>query len=333
MAKSALDTSLIRNRLKLRNLEAQARFASKHPHAHAFFKSVGLDPGKIRRHSAKLLATGALGGALLLPAPVPSGTGPAGDGLVPGKPDGQIQSVRPLILPAPVVEALSSAEYVVPGDPQEWLVNQLSKILPPIHSRWGLPLLTYDEERVTGRLIQRVTGVAATASLEGEHLNTVYGYMGSEQHLRRFPGDTLAKHDMQGEGMAPGLSAWGHFTEGGRVTQDAILREKYYVAVQTLYLPDWEKRFKYLRDWYKWRKVVVVDVDYGTSVVAVIGDAGPASWTGKHFGGSPEVMYALGGPNYKKGRVLLYFIDDPGNKVSLGPIDYSKINVPVVEAI
>lgn len=325
MAKSALDTSLVRNRLKLRSLEAQARFASKHPHAHAFFKSVGLDPGEIRQHSAKLLATGALGGALLLPAPYQNGPGPDGD---------QTQSVRPLILPAPVVEALSSAEYVVPGDPQEWLVNQLSKILPPIHSHLGLPFLTYDEERVTGRLIQRATGVAATASLEGEHLNTVYGYMGVEQHLKRFPGDTLSKHlSLRAEGMAPGLGAWGYFTEDSNLTEDAIAREKYYVAVQTLYLPDWEKRLRYLRDWYKWRKVVVVNVDYGTAVVAVIGDAGPASWTGKHFGGSPEVMYALGGPNYKKGRVLLYFVDDPENKVPLGPIDYSKINVPVVEAI
>lgn len=69
----------------------------------------------------------------------------------------------------------------------------------------------------------------------------------------------------------------------------------------------------------------MVNVENGNAAVAVVGDAGPASWTGKHFGGSPEVMNALGGPKYKKGRVLLYFVDDPKNKIPLGPVDYNKI--------
>lgn len=331
----------LRNRLKLRHLEAKDRFAGKHPHAASFFQDVGLDPGQIRQHSARLLAAGALGGALLLPAspaggpawPGQGGQGEAGGLKLSPTTSGYQLTTRPLAVPAPVADILTTSGKALPENPQAWLAHQLQKTLSPIHTSWGLPFLTGQEEKLGEKVIQQATGVPVRASLEGEHLNTVYGYIGAEQHLRRFPGDTLAKHEYQAEGMAPGLGAWGYFTEDGKPTQDTIMREKYYVAVQTLYLPDWERRVRYLRDWYKWRKVIVVDADRGTAVVAVVGDAGPAAWTGKHFGGSPEIMHALGGPKYKKGRVLLYFVDDPENKIPLGPVDYNKLNIPIVKQV
>ena len=65
----------------------------------------------------------------------------------------------------------------------------------------------------------------------------------------------------------------------------------------------------------------------GNAVVAAIADAGPAAWTGKHFGGSPEVMDYLGGPRYKKGPVILFFVDDPESKVPLGPVEYNTIDL------
>lgn len=42
--------------------------------------------------------------------------------------------------------------------------------------------------------------------------------------------------------------------------------------------------------------------------------------------GSPEVMNYLGGSRYKKGPVLVFFVDDPENKVPLGPVEYNKID-------
>ncbi len=304
-----MDTAQLRNKLKLRNFAAKQDFAKHHPHAKTFFDSVGLDLGRVREHSAKLLTAGALGGALLLSAP-----------------SVQAQTTS---LPEPIIRALevTTTRQKSLDDSQGWLVENLRQILPPITGRWVLPFITPEEEKAIGRLITQSTNVPAVSNLEGEHLNTVYGYTGYEQHLQRFPGDTLAKHDeFQGAGMAPGLGAWRWFTDDGKLTSDAVAREKYYVAVQTLYLPDWNKRFKYLRDWYKWRKIIMVNADNGNAVVAVIGDAGPASWTGKQFGGSPEVMNALGGPKYRKGRVLLYFVDDPENKILLGPVEYSRLS-------
>lgn len=290
----------LRSRLKLRRLQAENSLKEKHPHVKRFFDSVGLDLGKIRQHSARLLTAGTLGSALLLSTPHFAAYGASN-----------------------TFAALPASDLAI-LDPQKWLIGQLALLLPTVHPAMKLPFLGYQEEKMAATVIEKATGVPARASLEGERLNVVYGFIGAEQHLARFPGDNYSQHELRAEGMAPGLGAWGYFTEGGKLTTAAILREKYYVAVQTLYLPDWNKRFKYLRDWYKWRKVVVVNPDNGKAVVAVIGDSGPAAWTGKQFGGSPEVMNELGGLKYKKGRVVLLFVDDPANKIKLGPIDYSE---------
>lgn len=202
------------------------------------------------------------------------------------------------------------------------LVNSLESFLP----EKPRPLIR-TEEKFLEHIFSNVIGISVKASLEGEHLNTTYGLIGAEQHLRRFPGDTIKEHEqMLSSGMAPGKGAWGYFTQSRKdLTPDLIEKEKWYAVVQTLYLPDWNKRLKFLRDWYKYRKVMIVNTENGKSVVAAIADSGPAAWTGKQFGGSPEVMDALGGPNYKKGPVIVFFVDDPENKIPLGPVDYSKV--------
>ena len=58
------------------------------------------------------------------------------------------------------------------------------------------------------------------------------------------------------------------------------------------------------------------------ALVVVVGDAGPAAWTGKHLGGSPEVMsYLERVDGRQKGPVLYFFIDDPEDKIPLGPLE------------
>ena len=297
--------SNFRDLLKLKSIEAKVNFEKKYPQAHQFLLDRGLEFYKLREHSAKLISAGALTGSLLL-AP------PTGIGQLPS--------------PTELSKSIDNLNTDKEGEglPQKDLIDTFKNMLPE-----KVRPLSREEEKRLEQVIKDITNIPAKASLEGEHLNTTYGYIGAEQHLKRYPGDILENHGpYYKEGIAPGLGAWGYFAKSkSELTPELVETEKWYAVVQTLYLPDWDTRHKFLYKWYKYRKVMVVNTVNGNAVVAAIADAGPAAFTGKHFGGSPEVMEYLGGARYKKGAVLLFFVDDPENKVPLGPVKYNELNM------
>lgn len=190
--------------------------------------------------------------------------------------------------------------------------------------------LTPEEEKEISALVTKDLGINVAGELEGKRLNRTYGVIGGEQHLYRYPGDTLQAHSKTAQdwamfgsaGIAPGLGAWGYFAPSkDQFTSEDEARERYYLAVQTFLAPGFSENVKEYRDFFRFRKMLVVNPKTGQAVVAVIGDAGPAQWTGKHLGGSPEVMHELGlagGP--RKGPVLYFFVDDPNNEIPLGPV-------------
>ena len=123
--------------------------------------------------------------------------------------------------------------------------------------------------------------------------------------------------------MAPGLGAWGYFTTSlANMTQEDTDREKYYIAVQTFLSPNFNQRVAEYRDFYKYRKMLVVNPQNGKAVIADIADAGTADWTGKHLGGSPEAMkYLERYDGVARGPVLYFFIEDPSDQIPLGPVE------------
>lgn len=297
--------SNFRDLLKLKALEAKSNFQKNYPEAHKFLQEKGVELGKIREHSAKIISAGALTGTLLLAPPT---------------------GVSKLPAPSEIAKDISDFGNKDGQQlPQKEMIDSLKSMLPS-----EVRPLARDEEKRIEQVVQDLTNISAKAALEGEHLNTSYGYIGAEQHLKRYPGDVLENHGpYYKEGIAPGLGAWGYFAKSkADLTERLVETEKWYAVVQTLYLPDWSERQPYLRDWYKYRKVMILNTNNGNAVVAAIADAGPAAFTGKHFGGSPEVMEYLGGSRYKKGAVLLFFVDDPENKVPLGPVKYNELNIP-----
>lgn len=302
-----INSETLRNKLKLRHIDSQNRLAAKHPHAVSFFADKGIQLGKIREHSTKLLTAGAISGALLLTPPKTA------------------YAQTDLPLPPPLLAAIEEVSKTGSKQSVKGTKEDLTQGLEQLLSAKPRPL-DRDEEKKIGFLIERTTGIPARGTLEGEHLNTTYGYIGAEQHLPRFPGDHVGLHDeFQESGVTPATGAWSYFAPNqAQLTPEDIEREKYYLAVQTLYLPDWNTNWRHLKEWYRYRKMIVVNPDNGQAAVAVVADAGPAAWTGKHFGGSPEVMNILGGRRYKKGRVLMFFVDDPENKIPLGPVKWER---------
>ena len=178
--------------------------------------------------------------------------------------------------------------------------------------------------------LSEILGFKVRAELEGQRLNHSIGIMGAEQHLSRFPGDELAQHDAYLEaGIAPNRGAFGWFAENGQLTEQSIAREKYYFAVQLMYLPDWDSKHAELKPWYKFRKMIVINPSEQMAVVGVVADAGPAMWVKKQFGGSPEIIReGKIWSQASKGKVLLLFVDDENDQIPLGPIslDFAKIS-------
>ena len=189
------------------------------------------------------------------------------------------------------------------------LGNLISRIKSILNGKKALDKI---QEETIAQTLSNQFNLKLTSSLQGHKLNEIYGYIGAEQHLRRWPGDSLEKHDITRAGMAPLRGAFGDF--------DNEEQEKYYIAVQLHELPNWNSRWSTLKPWYQFRKMFVYNPDNGRGMVVVLGDSGPALWTGKTFGGSPEVMkYLERVDGSQKGKVIVLFINDPENKIALGP--------------
>jgi hypothetical protein len=231
------------------------------------------------------------------------------------------------ILTTPVLDgSIMQTTEAVQSKPEDTKSNRL-KLLGFLQEKIPHSPYKFSAEEVKNveQEIEKNTKIKAVGYLDDQSLNHHLGYIGYEQHLYRYPGDTIGAHDDNQEaGIAPGRGAFGYFAkDASQFTTQDYLREKYYCVVQTLYLDNWNQDHTFLKDWYKFRKVMVVNPVNGNAVICDIGDAGPAEWTGKQFGGSPEVMKDLnlhGGP--RKGLVLMFFVDDPNNLVPLGPVNY-----------
>lgn len=226
----------------------------------------------------------------------------------------------------PSTELAVSRDDVLEGfDQNVLLALKLFEIVPK-----DMRALEPYEERAITEVLSKNFDFNIVYELSGIRLNRNYGVIGAEQHLYRYPGDNLYAHAdstsdwaMYGSyGIAPNLGAWGYFAPSKEEFRgEDRLRERYYLAIQTFLAPGFAENVTKYREFFKFRKMIVVNPKTGQSVIAIIGDAGPAVWTGKHLGGSPEVMHALGfDTGSRKGPVLYFFIDDPKNEVPLGPI-------------
>ncbi len=174
--------------------------------------------------------------------------------------------------------------------------------------------LTLEQEQIVEKNISNYFKVNAKVSLDNNRMTRVWGYFGQEQHLYRWAGDSLANHAQYLQhGIAPATGAFGYF--------DNTEQEKYYIAAPIHLLPTWNSNWPTLKPWYKFRKVIVYNPKNKKAVVAVIGDAGPSPWTGKQFGGSPELMHYLDMKDGRgKSKAVVLFLDDKDKNVALGPL-------------
>ena len=293
MASKGIHYESLKNKLQTRHATLQDKIWQKHGEAMDWLSTY-----------AQELAVGSVGGVMLLTSPIAGYL-----------PSGQANA--------------SSDIKVVHIDPITSLRADLGKVLPS-----DVQPLTTDQETQVGDILFRDFGMKVSAELSGIRLNRSYGYIGQEQHLARYPGDGMSSHfesDREAQlystqGMAPGLGAWGYFASSrDTMTVKDALREKWYIAVPTFMAPGFADHTGEYISFFKFRKMLVVNTENGRAVVADIGDAGPATFTGKHLGGSPEVMqYLQRVDGMQKGPVLYFFVDDPDDTIPLGPVQIKK---------
>ena len=188
--------------------------------------------------------------------------------------------------------------------------------------------LQKQEELYLEQQLSDMFGCEVLAELDGHRLNHSIGTMKALPHLKRHPTDTLTEHDVYQEaGLSEHRSFFGWFTDLGKLTPAAIEREKYYMAVQADFVPGWHEQYRELIEWYRFRKMIVINPVEEKAVVTVVGNLGPADWMQHQFGGSPEVIREAGIWSLRSaGHVLVLFLNDPENAVQLGPINLQNIS-------
>ncbi|MFH1749995.1 MAG: hypothetical protein ABH837_03865 [bacterium] len=294
------------------HIKAKTKFTGSHQKAHKTLKKHSRTLDEIRTKGALAASTAAIA-SILATSPVAIAENPPVDNPEnPNKNQIKIEEQKKDLPPAEV------------PDKPEVFAQKIRSIIG------NKSRLSPEDEKALGQLISEHFGVKASAELDGNRLNVSYGMIGGEQHLPRYPGDTAAAHYTEGEdiyptlsGITPGRGAWGYFAPSkGALTEDLKTTEQYYLVGQTFLAPGWGSRTKELYDWFKYRKMIVINTNTGKACVGELGDSGPATWTGKSFGGSPEVMIHVGySTGSRKGPVVMFFLDDAENQVSLGKIE------------
>ncbi|MHB8895965.1 MAG: hypothetical protein ACYC99_12435 [Candidatus Geothermincolia bacterium] len=142
--------------------------------------------------------------------------------------------------------------------------------------------------------------IGGSLMLEGIPLPAYSGLVGREQHLcltmSQEPPEThyavsntpeAARNGMAWqEGGGSGYGAWGKAAP--------LDDERYYINMRWNYTDMHGQEVLAGKDWYYRKRVLVINPANNTRVIASIIEYGPATWTGRVSGLSPEAMLVLG---------------------------------------
>ena len=184
--------------------------------------------------------------------------------------------------------------------------------------------LAKQDELYLEQQLTDVLGVEVSAELDQVRLPYSIGVMQAATHLRRYPTDVLVHHkECLEAGIRNQRGFFGWFTDMGQLTEQAVEKEQYYIGVPAQLISAESRSPQQLKEWFKFRKVVVLNPLQERGITAVIGDCGPAG-SFAQFTGSPEIMRhgQIWSPA-AQGHVMVLFVNDPMNKLPLGPFSLS----------
>jgi hypothetical protein len=205
----------------------------------------------------------------------------------------------------------------ITNEEYESVIDKMTQLLDLPHESLDEKSQLYFEQQLADML-----GFDVSAELENNKLKLLSGTMQAQPHLKRSPTDTLDQHSNYNEAlMGKNRSAFGWLNSVSPDDQESIKKEEYYFCIPLYALDNWSENYQELKKWYKHRKMVMINPAEKIAVVGVVGNIGPTPTTRRHFGGSPEVIREgrVWSPK-SGGKVLMFFVDDPKNKIELGAV-------------
>ncbi len=212
----------------------------------------------------------------------------------------------------------SAAEYIQQISHEEYFVviEKLTEIMHTNATQVSPEELLYIEQQLSDLL-----GFSVTTELDGYRLQSNSGTIGAGQHLKRHPNDHLDQHSAVKEaGLSPYRSAYGWLSSQSPVDELTELREQFWVGVPVSASTNTFQDIQGTIQWFKYRKVLVINPSSQSFVVACIADR-LVDTPSRQFLGSPELIRSLNCWNPGSfGKVLIFFVEDESNQIPLGPV-------------
>ncbi len=198
------------------------------------------------------------------------------------------------------------------------------KLIELIHQ----PVSDYHDEGLLylEQQLSDLLNFTVSASQGDYQIPYIGGVMAGLPHLKRSPHDQLSDHQVILEaGLKKKRSFYGWF-DTNHLTAEEILAEKYYLSLPINLTTTWLKQPRATAEWFKYKKLIVINPVRELAVVAVMADIGPYNSIRAQFGGSPEVIHAaeVWHPN-NKGRVAVFFVEDSQHEIPLGIINLKTL--------
>jgi len=160
-------------------------------------------------------------------------------------------------------------------------------------------------------------GFEVTSELQNQQLAYYLGKIASLPYLKRSPTDSITPKTIPHEaGIQSKRSFFGW--SDPFISSKAQNSEGYHVSLPLLHLPSWSTQFQTLSQWYKNRKMLVINPTNAIFVIATVNDLYYHPSNTFQFGGSP-LLIRQGGfwSPQNLGRALVLFVTE--NKAELQP--------------
>jgi hypothetical protein len=197
----------------------------------------------------------------------------------------------------------------VTKEEHDQILGKLSALTNVPAGKIDLPDQLYFEQQLGDML-----GMTISAQLDSYSLPDTIAHSLSLPHFKTHPTDKLSQHSLQEAGLSPTRPSFGWLTD------KSSHLETFGIAIPLHKLDEWSSRRQEYLEWFKHRKVLVINPSRQLAAVGAIINSAPAHVQRFQVGLSPELVRATQAWHPEtKGKLALFLVDEAAGNVPLGP--------------